>query len=86
LLLLEDFIIGNVIFACHTIFSTLCIGKSLGKQDYYDLTCWHFDTVWLVSCHLKNLLEFLKNLSWISPGNCLAGFVDALFLLAVLLL
>ena len=34
---LENFIIGNVIFARRAIFSTLCMGKSSGKQDHYGL-------------------------------------------------
>jgi len=34
-MLLENSI--SVIFACQVIFSTLYIGKSLGKQDHYDL-------------------------------------------------
>jgi len=36
-MLLESFIISSVIFACQTIFSALYTGKSLGKQDHYDL-------------------------------------------------
>ena len=32
-----NFKISNVIFACQAIFSTLYVGKSLGKQDHYDL-------------------------------------------------
>ena len=36
-MLLENFIISNVIFAHQAIFSTLYIGKSSGKQDQYDL-------------------------------------------------
>ena len=37
LMVLENFIISNVIFAHQAIFSTLYIGKSSGKQDHYDL-------------------------------------------------
>jgi len=37
-----------------------------------------------MACHIKNLLGFLKNVSWISPGNLLkigkAAFVDTLLL------
>ena len=36
-MLLENFIISNVIFAHQAIFSTLYIGKSSGEQDQYDL-------------------------------------------------
>ena len=31
-----------------------------------------------MACHVKNLMEFFKNVSWISAGNWLAGFVHAL--------
>jgi len=33
----ENFIISNVIIARRAMFSTLCIEKSSGKQDHYDL-------------------------------------------------
>jgi len=36
-MLLENFIISNVMFARQAIFSTLYIGMSSGKQDHYDL-------------------------------------------------
>ena len=36
-MLLGNFTIRNVIFARQAIFSTLCMGKSSGKQDHYDL-------------------------------------------------
>jgi len=36
-MLLENFIISNVIFACQAIFSAVYIGKSSGKRDHYDL-------------------------------------------------
>jgi len=48
-MLLENFIISNVVFARQAIFSTLYIGKSLGNQDHYDLRGYHFDIVWLVA-------------------------------------
>ena len=37
LMLPENFIISNVIIARRAMFSTLCIEKSSGKQDHYDL-------------------------------------------------
>ena len=37
-MLLENFIISNLVFAHEAIFSALYIGKSSGKQDHYDLT------------------------------------------------
>ena len=48
-MLLENFIICNVVFARQAIFSSLYIGKSLGNQDHYDLWGYHFDIVWLVA-------------------------------------
>jgi len=59
---LENFIVGIVIFARQAIFSALYIGKSLGKQDLYDL--WGY-------CMARHVEIFwnLKNVSWISPGN-----------------
>jgi len=33
-MLLENFIISNVIFACQAIFSAVYIGKSSGKRDH----------------------------------------------------
>ena len=41
----EMFLIRNVILACWLIFSTLYMGKSLGKQDHCDLR--HSDERWL---------------------------------------
>ena len=79
-LLLENFIISSVILACRVIFSTLCIGKSSGKQCHYDLRefiipC-SFVDITIFTCILilyglshKNLLEFKKNVSRISHGN-----------------
>ena len=37
-MLLENFLISNVIFTRRAIFSTLYVGKSSGKQDHYDVT------------------------------------------------
>jgi len=36
-MLLENFVISNVIFVRQAIFSTLYIRKSSGKRDHYDL-------------------------------------------------
>jgi len=36
-MLLENFVMSNVIFAHQAIFRSLYIGKSLGKQDHCDL-------------------------------------------------
>jgi len=99
---MENFVIGNVMFARQAISSILYIGKSSGKQDHYDIR--HNDEHWselFIACSViditnftciliflyglsgKNILEFKKNVSWISPGNlleiCWAGFVDALY-------
>jgi len=79
-LLLENFIISSVILACRVIFSTLCIGTSSGKQYHYDLREFiiprSFVDITIFTCILilyglshKNLLEFFKNVSRISPGN-----------------
>ena len=68
------------ILACRVIFSTLCIGKSSGKQYHYDLREFiiprSFVDITIFTCILilydlshKNLLEFFKNVSRISPGN-----------------
>jgi len=45
---------GNVIFARQAIFSTLYAGKSLGKQDHYDLRGY------CMACHVKIFRNFLK--------------------------
>jgi len=44
---LENFIVGIVIFARQAIFSALYIGKSLGKQDLYDLRGY------CMACHVE---------------------------------
>jgi len=68
-MLLENFITSNVISARQAIFSTLYIGKSLGKWDHYDLrgNC--------MACRVKIFWNLLK----IYPGYLLeigcAGFV-----------
>ena len=52
-MLLENFVISNAIFARQAIFSTLYIGKSLGKQDHSDLR--HSDERWsdlIITCLL----------------------------------
>jgi len=75
-MLLENFIISNVIFARRAFFSTLYIGRSSGKQDHYDLreliiTCLIVDItnftciLMLYGLSCKNV----KNGSWISRGN-----------------
>ena len=53
-MLLENFLISNVIFTRRAIFSTLYVGKSSGKQDHYDVRGY------CMACHIKNLLEFKK--------------------------
>ena len=65
-MLLKNFVISNVIFACQAIFSALYTGKSSGKQDYYNLRGY------CMACQLsrKNLLEFKKMYSGQSSGNC----------------
>jgi len=45
---------GNVIFARQAIFSTLYAGKSLGKQDHYDLRGY------CMACHVKIFWNFFK--------------------------
>jgi len=65
-MLLENFLISNVIFARQPIFSTLYVVKSSGKQD-------HFTCVFILyglSC--KNIwIFFLKNVPRIARGNLL---------------
>jgi len=65
-MLLENFLISNVIFTRRAIFSTLYVGKSSGKQDHYDVRGY------CMACHIKNLLEFKKkcilDISWIWFG------------------
>jgi len=71
-MLLENFTISNVIFACQAIFSTLYIGKSSGKLDHWRndehslelvITCSFIDitnfTCVLILCGLSR-----KNVSW----------------------
>jgi len=57
-MLLENFVIRNVIFARQAIFSTLYTEKSSDKLDHFDLGGY------CTACHVKNLLEFIKNVSW----------------------
>jgi len=57
-MLLENFVISDVIFARQAIFSTLYTEKSLDKLDHYDLRGY------CTACHVKSLLEFFTNVSW----------------------
>ena len=77
-MLLENFIIINVIFAGQAIFRTVYVGKSKGKQDhYYFAGCCR-----PMACHVNIFWDFVK----IYPGYLLkiageigsAGFVDTL--------
>ena len=64
-MLLENFLISNVIFARQPIFSTLYVVKSSGKQDHF--TC--VFVLYGLSC--KNIWIFFKNVPWIACGNLL---------------
>ena len=57
-MLLENFIISDVIFARKAVFSTL-YGKSSGKQNHYDLR--HIDERWselIITCSLMDITNF----------------------------
>ena len=51
-MLMEDFIISYVIFACQATLSALYIGKSL-EQDHYDLRGYY------MACRISHLEFFL---------------------------
>ena len=74
-MLLENFTISNVIFACQAIFSTLYIGKSSGKLDHSDLRRNDEHSLELViTCSFIDITNFTcvlilyglsrKNVSW----------------------
>jgi len=58
-MLLENFIISNVIFAREVIFSALYIGKSSGKRDHCDLR--HSGEHWsdlVITCSFIDITNF----------------------------
>jgi len=67
-MLVESFIISNVIFSLHAIFTTLYIVKSSGKQDHCDLG--HSDEHWsqlIITCSFIDITNFtgVFDIAWL---------------------
>jgi len=77
-MLVESFIISNVIFSLRAIFTTLYIVKSSGKQDHCDLR--HNDEHWselIITCSFIDITNFtcVFDIAWLVMQKIVRNFL-----------